>query len=164
MRALRLHIISAAAALATLCYLSPSGTIMQTNTQPQTDSLITWFQALIQQLYDVSQQTNILGVLSGVFGDDASIILNHVPVTLKEFSDQLTARRAAAVSEVVEWKDIQDLTVEEGETAASTAPTEEIIAGCYIVTRSLRFRIRVTPAQSKSHVVFSAKSVYSVCF
>ena len=133
---------------------------MQT-TQPESNSLTAWFQARIQQLYDL-QDTNFLAELSSLFEDDATIILNHVPVSLKEFSDQFAALRAAAVSEQVEWKDIQEMAVtdgDEGETAASAAPAEEIVAGCYIVTRSLRFRIRVTPAQSKSHIVFSAKSV-----
>jgi len=137
-----------------LSYLSPSVIIMAF-----ISPLTTWFQAAIQQVYDL-KDTNFIGVLDAMFEDDASIILNHVPVSLKEYNDQFTALRAAAVTEVVEWEDIQDMPATdgyEGETPAPAPPTEQIIAGCYVVTRSLKFIIRGVPGQSKSHIVFSAK-------
>jgi hypothetical protein len=34
-----------------------------------------------------------------------------------------------------------------------------MVAGSYILTNSLKFRVRAAPAQRKSHIVFSARCV-----
>ncbi|KIL63781.1 hypothetical protein M378DRAFT_11871 [Amanita muscaria Koide BX008] len=116
-------------------------------------ALTTWFQGEIDKLYKIPQQADFDAEFARLFTSDARIILDHVPVSVDELRSTLAASQFAAVSQEVEWKDIQEKKVNEKDGESN----EEIVAGCYIVTRSLKFRIRVTPAQTKSHVVFSAK-------
>ncbi|KAF8336071.1 hypothetical protein F5887DRAFT_1250022 [Amanita rubescens] len=130
---------------------------MSTSTHTSDDSLITWFKTRIEAFHGISENPD----LHTFFSDDARIVLNHRLISVDDFYGEFARRRFAVVEVTVDWQHIVDDKVldaaeQENEDKAGELGTE-IVAGSYIVTSSLKFRVRAAPAQKKSHVVFSAR-------
>jgi len=136
---------------------------MSTSTDPtpaSDDSLIAWFKTRIEALYGISENPDLVTI----FTDDARIVLNHRLISVDDFYEEFARRRFAVVEATVDWQHIVDdkvdaLAEQESDEDKEGELGTEIVAGSYIVTSSLKFRIRVAPAQKKSHVVFSARCV-----
>ncbi|KAG6887434.1 hypothetical protein C0995_015307 [Termitomyces sp. Mi166 len=122
-------------------------------------SLKAWFQTQTESLYAIPPQTDTQHVPNppnppqqALFSLSAQIVVNHIPVALEDFQSDIRNRlrfsRQTSVSwgDVIEVYDSQDGQNEEG-----------IVAGIFVLTRSLNFRIRAGPAQRKTTVIFSAK-------
>lgn len=162
-----LPIALAVGVLATLQYYSwhqPS-LIMSTSNKPTTfpdSSLSSWFKARIERLHNVSEESDLQAQLGDIFTDNAHIVLNHKTVSVDDFNREFANRRFAVVGETLDWQHIVDA-VEDNAEGDDPCPDNAIggtVAGSYVVTRSLKFRIRAAPAQSKCHVVFSAMCVF----
>ena len=162
-----LLIALAVGVLATLQYYSwqqPSLIMSAPNkpTNPPDSSLSAWFKARIERLHNVSEESDLQTQLGDIFTDNARIVLNHKPVSVDEFNRELANRRFAVVGETLNWQHIVDA-IEDNAGGDGPRPDNEIggtVAGSYVVTRSLKFRIRAAPAQRKCHVVFSAMCVF----
>ena len=154
--------------LATLQYYSwqqPSVSMSASNnpTNAPDSSLSAWFKAQIERLYNVSEESDLQAQLGDIFTDNARIVLNHKPISVDDFNREFTSRRFAVVGETLDWQHIVDARNEDKAEGDGLCPDDEVegtVAGSYIVTRSLKFRIRAAPAQRKCHVVFSATCVF----
>ncbi|KAG5719413.1 hypothetical protein E4T56_gene13474 [Termitomyces sp. T112] len=116
-------------------------------------SLKTWFQTQIQSLYGIPSQTDSRNLPQVFFSSGAQILLNHVPVTLEDFQSDIQSQLQSSRQTSISWKDV----IEVYSSGADSQNETGIVAGIYIVTRSLNFRIRAGPAQRKTTVVFTAK-------
>ncbi|KAF8058518.1 hypothetical protein FPV67DRAFT_1522717 [Lyophyllum atratum] len=119
------------------------------------DSLKSWAQAGLTALYGSSSNasdTDFRSSFDTLFSSQAEILVNHVALALDGFKDDIKNRAFAATRVSIAWKEIV-------EVPKADSPENEagIVAGCFVVTRSLKFRIRAAPAQSNTTVVFSAK-------
>ncbi|KAF8556276.1 hypothetical protein OG21DRAFT_1409338 [Imleria badia] len=107
-----------------------------------------WIHSRLTALYeDVSVQD----AFDQAFSPACEVRLNHDVHLLQSFKDELASRRAAATHVSVAW----DANVIS--TNDDTPDQPAVVAGALVVTRSLPFRIRVSPAQRHTHVHFSAK-------
>ncbi|KAG6867591.1 hypothetical protein C0993_000812 [Termitomyces sp. T159_Od127] len=119
-------------------------------------SLKTWFQTKLESLYEVpshpdSEHSPHLSV--ALFTSRTQILLNHIPITFEDFQNDIRSQLQSSIHASVSWKDVMEVYNPEDESQKQ----EGIVAGIYVVTRSLKFRIRAGPAQRKTTVVFSAK-------
>ncbi|KAF8635326.1 hypothetical protein AX17_003945 [Amanita inopinata Kibby_2008] len=123
-------------------------------TNPLTSWFVTHTEALHSQL---PPGDNLLqDAFKAMFADEAKIVVNHEQVSVREYWEEVEKRRFAVVGESVEWRDVLER-AGTGTGGGDGEGEEGIVAGSYVLTRSLKFRVRVTPAQTTSHVVFSAK-------
>ncbi|KAF8628614.1 hypothetical protein AX15_003808 [Amanita polypyramis BW_CC] len=156
---LRLLAAVAVGVLAALYYIHQHSTTLTMSQADNTgsDSLAGWFRARIDGIR-IAQEQDLLAEFSHTFNDDARIMMNHKLISLDDFQSNLARRRFAEVGTVIEWKDIVESKIEGGKEESGPPSVDEgIVAGVYVITRSLRLRIRAGPAQTQSHVVFSAK-------
>jgi len=134
---------------------------MSTSTEPThvpDNTLRAWVKTRIEALYSTSEKPD----LDTIFTDDARIVLNHRSISVDDFYGEF-ARRGFAVTEVtVDWQHIVEDKVDDADEQAGEGT--EIVAGSYIVTSSLKFRVRAAPAQRKSHIVFSARCVINCVY
>ncbi|KAJ3932998.1 MAG: hypothetical protein NXY57DRAFT_893072 [Lentinula lateritia] len=125
-------------------------------------SLTKWVQSQFSGLYehpspdtsDNAQDTDTNTTRSRIqsmFTPTAQIYLNHTgPVPLEEFTKNLEQTFGTNKTEV-EWKEcfeVPDNNKEEKDDNHETG----IVAGYLIITRTLKFRIRATPAKNYTHV------------
>ncbi|GLB35376.1 hypothetical protein LshimejAT787_0209410 [Lyophyllum shimeji] len=118
------------------------------------DSLTSWVRTRLAALYEFpseAQQAELQSSFDASFSPQAQILVNHAPVARDAFKDDLSRRAIAAARASVDWKELIEV------PKADDADEAEIVAGCFVVTRSMKFRIRAAPAQTHSTVIFSAK-------
>ncbi|KAJ3782395.1 hypothetical protein GGU10DRAFT_275605 [Lentinula aff. detonsa] len=136
--------------------------------------LAQWAQSKINALYehpdtslpDDNSAPPIASRVQSLFAPTAQIYLNHTgPVPPEEFSKQLEKSFGTSRAEV-EWKEcFEVLDDNEHDAESETVIVNErftryqvgIVAGYFIITRTLKFRIRAAPAKNYTHVSFSAK-------
>ncbi|KAF5355124.1 hypothetical protein D9756_005712 [Leucocoprinus leucothites] len=136
-------------------YISNKFTQELTRKGIMSDNLVDWFKERFTPLYQISAgatEDSLSTQLDSMFEKNAHIIHNHEPIDLAKFTEGLRASSAAVVKADVEWKEVMSSV---GRT--SGMDQDGIVSGYFIVTRSLRFRIRVGPAQNLQHCFFSAK-------
>lgn len=117
--------------------------------------LASWAQARLAALYEFSPNApgaDFQTSFDTLFSSKAQILINHQPVALDAFKDDLSHRSSAAVRASVAWKELIEVPKADGPESEAG-----IVAGCFIITRSMKFRIRAAPAQTLSTVIFSAK-------
>ncbi|KAF8901933.1 hypothetical protein CPB84DRAFT_1846630 [Gymnopilus junonius] len=112
-----------------------------------------WLQSKFKNIYESSspEESDFRTQVSFVFHKDVEIFHNHQKVTLGTFQDSLSQANFAQSRASIEWKEVFEVPPAEGETESS------IVAGSFVVTRSMKFRIRAGPAQRLSHNIFSVK-------
>ncbi|KAJ3995515.1 hypothetical protein F5050DRAFT_1573410 [Lentinula boryana] len=128
--------------------------------------LAQWAQSKINALYehpdtslpDDNSAPPIASRVQSLFAPNAQIYLNHTgPVLPEEFSKQLEKNLGTSKADV-EWKEcFEVLDDNEHDTESETRYQVGIVAGYFIITRTLKFRIRAAPAKNYTHVSFSAK-------
>lgn len=122
-----------------------------------------WVRSRLTALFEDVQSQD---AFDHTFSPACEVRLNHAVRPLQTFKDEIASRRAAAVRVSVAWPDAEDDVVvasaavvhsdsEDGATTGESPAT--VVAGAFVVTRSLPFRIRVAHAQIRTHVCFSAK-------
>ncbi|KAJ3915182.1 hypothetical protein F5877DRAFT_49031 [Lentinula edodes] len=129
-------------------------------------SLTEWVQSRFSGLYehpspDTSDTNTTQSRIQSMFTPTAQIYLNHTgPVPLEEFTKNLEQTFGTNKTEV-EWKEcfeVPDSNKEEKDDNHEVVEGETgIVAGYLIITRTLKFRIRATPAKNYTHVSLSAK-------
>lgn len=147
----------------------------------QPDSPLTaWIKTNLGSLYEsaIGGETDFQTTFNSTFSEKASIYLNHAQISREDFeSNMTTSRSALSRSSTIDWKDMLEIPTkpEEGastsgvgitvfiyENLSLTLPPVQpygIVAGFFVVTRSLKFKIRASDAQNLSHNSFSARSV-----
>ncbi|KAJ3741589.1 hypothetical protein DFH05DRAFT_1578844 [Lentinula detonsa] len=125
--------------------------------------LAQWAQSKINALYDHPDTSlpddnsapPIASRVQSLFAPTAQIYLNHTgPVPPEEFSKQLEKSFGTSKAEV-EWKECFEV-LDDNEHDAESERVG-IVAGYFIITRTLKFRIRAASAKNYTHVSFSAK-------
>ncbi|KAG6893813.1 hypothetical protein C0992_008541, partial [Termitomyces sp. T32_za158] len=115
-------------------------------------SLMTWFQTKSETLYAVSANTPHAS--TALFSPSTQIMVNYTPTTLEEYQNDIRTRIQSAKHGSVSWRDVVE--VYDSDDKSQKQEGTGLVAGVYVVTRSLNFRIRAAPAQRKTTVVFSA--------
>ncbi|KAJ3756634.1 hypothetical protein EV360DRAFT_84785 [Lentinula raphanica] len=119
-------------------------------------SLAQWLQSEFTTLYENSEAeedsaNGISARIQYLFSPAAQIYINHSgPLPSEEFLKHVKAFGSTKAE--VDWKECFD--VNNNEEQSDTAG---IVAGYFIITRTLKFRIRAAPAKNITHVSFSAK-------
>ncbi|KAF5392954.1 hypothetical protein D9757_001277 [Collybiopsis confluens] len=134
---------------------------MSTSTQ----SLTSWAMSRFSALYDspaefqaeatTTNTSSFESHIRSMFSKDAQIFVNHDgPMNAQDFQKHLGQTFGANKTEV-EWKECFE--TEDAENSTQGEPKNGIVAGYLIVTRTLKFRIRATPAKNYTHISLSAK-------
>jgi len=116
-------------------------------------SLTSWVKAHLSSLYESpsnATEEDFQEFFDLTFSSNADIILNHSSITRDELRQDIRRRSFAATAVSTEWKDV-------AEVEQNQCKKEGIVAGFFVVTRTLKFRIRAAPAQMNAFVTFSAK-------
>ncbi|KJA13096.1 hypothetical protein HYPSUDRAFT_60084 [Hypholoma sublateritium FD-334 SS-4] len=118
--------------------------------------LAAWLQARLGALYEVHaapDEAAFVAQFDTVFARDAKVMLNHVPSPRTAYLAKLRGEHFAAVRESVEWRELIEVLPADG----APGTTGGVVAGFFIGTRSMKFRIRAGPAQQLSYNSFSAR-------
>ncbi|KAF8161662.1 hypothetical protein B0H34DRAFT_806824 [Crassisporium funariophilum] len=125
------------------------------NMERAPSDLSTWVQTHLGTLYESNQSGNEVEFearFGSTFSDKALVYLNHEQISLDAFKTKIIATDFGAIRSTVEWKEIF-----ETETHVNKDTVEGLVAGFFIVTRTMKFRIRAGPAQNLSYNSFSAQ-------
>ncbi|TFK21941.1 hypothetical protein FA15DRAFT_706809 [Coprinopsis marcescibilis] len=118
---------------------------------------VDWVKTRVEELYGVagqgSYEGDIAAQIQGTFSPGAQVIMNHEPVSLRRYTDVLQSERAATVKTDVQWMDVNEADTNMGQ------PEGRIVAGSFNVTRTMKFRVRVSPVKLSQRVWFSARLV-----
>jgi len=120
-----------------------------------TTTLTSWVQTLLTALYESSsttQPSEFQSSFDAVFSSGAQFFVNYEPVARDAFKEDMEKRAFAATRISVEWKEVMEVA-----KADNNAHGIGTVAGCIVITRSMKFRIRAAPAQSNTNIVFIAK-------
>ncbi|KAF8957585.1 hypothetical protein BDZ97DRAFT_1845699 [Flammula alnicola] len=134
----------------------PSRSHPMSNDPHASSPLTQWLQTRLGSLYESVppvEEADFNALFQSAFSDDASIYVNHEQMSQETFLTRLHSYNAAITRATVEWKEVIEATPKEGEQHSAGG----IVAGFFVVTRSMKFRIRVGPAQRLSFNSFSAK-------
>ncbi|KAF5362762.1 hypothetical protein D9758_011730 [Tetrapyrgos nigripes] len=122
-------------------------------------SLTEWAQSRINSLYELHstsesaeepESTGAGTKFSSIFAPNAVIYHNHSQISVEEFQKEIS-QAFGAVGSNVEWKEC----VESPESKENSQAG--IVAGFLHVTRTLKFRIRASPAKNNTFICISAK-------
>ncbi|KAK0444605.1 uncharacterized protein EV420DRAFT_1573820 [Desarmillaria tabescens] len=113
-------------------------------TMSSPSTLTEWTQSQFSSLFKPSE--NQLQEVS-VFAADAQVMVNHTQVSVEQFKKSLADKFGAGIVQDVniDWKEL----IHDDESG--------IVAGFVDVTRSMKFRIRVGPAQIHTYISVSMK-------
>ncbi|RDB20577.1 hypothetical protein Hypma_012151 [Hypsizygus marmoreus] len=120
-----------------------------------TTTLTSWVKNSLTNLFEsslASEEEIFQTSFESIFSPHAQIISNHERTTADAFKENILNRAFAATRVSVNWKEVFEVP-----NAEDAAHQTGIVAGCIVVTRSLKFRIRAAPAQSNWTMVFSAR-------
>ncbi|KAF8450914.1 hypothetical protein L210DRAFT_3521557 [Boletus edulis BED1] len=131
---------------------------------PDSESMPTaaaWIQSRLTALYE-TDVAGVQDVFDRTFSPLCEVRLNHVVQPLQTFRDDVAARRTAATHVSVAWglNSFPGAShSDEGVVSTNEDKPKEpaVVAGALVVTRSLPFRIRVSPAQRQTYIYFSAR-------
>ncbi|KAH7916107.1 hypothetical protein BJ138DRAFT_1109026 [Hygrophoropsis aurantiaca] len=114
--------------------------------------LPSWTQSRLTAVYQAPDDETFHNAFDAAFSPKCEVFASQESSeSIETLKEQLLARRAATVNSKVDWDNTP--TLESNEAVAGPAA----IDGSFVVTRSLKFRIRAGPAQRLTHVVFEAK-------
>ncbi|KAK1235124.1 hypothetical protein PQX77_001660 [Marasmius sp. AFHP31] len=121
-----------------------------------TASLTEWAQSNISKIFelstDSSEKDNLQQLFETVFATNVQILMNHETISLDEFKGRIS-KTFATSNASVEWKEVMEVPAENGTDEKQVG----IVAGFFVLTRSMTFRIRAAPAQNNTSVTVSAK-------
>lgn len=137
-------------------------------------TLTEWTKAHLTALYELTPTPDLDTTFSTTFSPSAEILINHSSISLNAFKEQISETRTASLASTVEFKSLSQVSSgAEGKSDQVRRTNRKsrlshlqcvtwkagIVAGCFLVTRSLKFRIRAASAQTYMHITFSAKYV-----
>jgi len=133
---------------------------MPENDQPQADGspLTAWIKSHLGPLYhdESGEQSDFHAVFNSTFSENVSIYVNHEKISRDEFESEMRVSGSAlARPSTIDWKEILEIPTKSEENTTS-APTG-IVAGFFVVTRTMKFKIRASNAQILSYNSFSAQ-------
>ncbi|KAF5320758.1 hypothetical protein D9619_002213 [Psilocybe cf. subviscida] len=153
-------------------------TIMNPTQFPPTGPLTKWFQTRMETLltttparsqqppsitesYPVEPETqaDFKSLFYTAFHPDAKITMNHQQVSQEDFIRQMeqSTMGLGPGGVQVDWRDILEIPSSDNQGQSAYGHEAGIVAGMFVATRSLKFRIRAGPAQRHSFNVFSAR-------
>jgi hypothetical protein len=130
---------------------------MSADAGPPASPLRSWLQAYLGTLYEsapLPEEADFRYLFYATFSENALIYHNHEIVSLEVFLERLGVANFACTQAAVEWKELIEIPQKENDSDSGPGG---IIAGFFVVTRSLKFRIRAGPAQRQSLNSFTAK-------
>ncbi|KAJ3504042.1 hypothetical protein NLJ89_g8149 [Agrocybe chaxingu] len=121
------------------------------NNGPAGGPLASWVATQLTALYETpaAASQDRRDIFAETFSSNASIIVNHRSVPVDVFKNELENANSAIKGATVGWNELVE--------SPSDDSTGGIVAGFFVVTRSMKFRIRAGPAQRLSYNTFSAK-------
>jgi len=122
-------------------------------------SLTEWAQSHLTTLYEShpttsapATESDLSPAFDSAFSPEAEIFVNHDAVDRDALKDSIAKKKWAVQRCDVEWKNVIEV------PANTNKPHEAgIVAGFLVVTHSMKFRIRATPAQNQTFISFNAK-------
>ncbi|KIM72864.1 hypothetical protein PILCRDRAFT_829531 [Piloderma croceum F 1598] len=114
--------------------------------------LTTWAQRHISAIYEAQSEDDLHNAFEAAFSPSLETFVNHEQMSRESIKDDMVQRRAAAISSSVKWENV--MVVPKNPEKPDEAG---IVAGFLIITRSLRFRIRVSHAQLLTTLTINAK-------
>ncbi|PPQ83721.1 hypothetical protein CVT25_006125 [Psilocybe cyanescens] len=115
-----------------------------------------WLRNRFTSLYEAApppEEADFKALFLSVFSEDSQVVFNHESMSIDTFQEKLTTANYAVSDASVDWKDLVEIPAHDREAGAQ----EGIVAGSFVVTRSMKFRIRAGRAQRLNHNIFSAK-------
>ncbi|KAH9485882.1 hypothetical protein JR316_0002797 [Psilocybe cubensis] len=112
-----------------------------------------WLRNRFTSLYEAApppEEADFKALFVSIFSEDAQVWFNHEQISVDAFQEKITSANYAAKEASIDWKDLIEI-------PGNDAEHEGIVAGSFVVTRSMKFRIRAAPAQRLNHNIFSAK-------
>ncbi|KAF9224368.1 hypothetical protein BS17DRAFT_779687 [Gyrodon lividus] len=134
-------------------FLSSFSTTTARDTTISTPTNMTsWIQPRLTALYEVADIDALQSAFGQLFSAECEVLVAHAAQPLQTFKDTLVSRRAFVknVTATVAWGDVIS-------TNDDKPDQPSVVAGSLVVTRFLPFRVRVTQAQIKTHINFSAR-------
>ncbi|KAJ4479224.1 hypothetical protein J3R30DRAFT_3404038 [Lentinula aciculospora] len=125
-------------------------------------TLTEWAQSQFSSLYEHpgtdANSSPLQTKIQSMFSHTAQIYMNHTgPMSVEEFTKHLEQTFSTNKVEV-EWKECFEIPDDTNHTENSGAEGKTgIVTGYFIITRTLKFWIRATPAKNYTHVSLSAK-------
>ncbi|KAH7930066.1 hypothetical protein BV22DRAFT_1125225 [Leucogyrophana mollusca] len=115
--------------------------------------LSNWTQSRLSAVYEAPDDDTLQKAFDAAFSSKCEVFVSQEPAaeSLETLRDQLSNRRSATIGSKVSWENAPTVKADE----LSTGPAD--VTGSFVVTRSLKFRIRAAPVQRLTHVTFEAK-------
>ncbi|KAF8815049.1 hypothetical protein BYT27DRAFT_7201146 [Phlegmacium glaucopus] len=129
--------------------------------QPEADSpLTTWVKVHLGSFYHdesaTGEATDFQTAFNSTFSDKVSLRINHQPTSRDDFESEMRASQSAlSRSSTIDWKEMLEIPTNSEEGAISGPGG--IVAGFFVVTRSMKWKIRASAAQTLSYNSFSAR-------
>ncbi|KAF8990717.1 hypothetical protein BDQ17DRAFT_1371586 [Cyathus striatus] len=124
-------------------------------TNPPTNILAPWLLPRLTNLYTTlpteQDDSNFEASFLETFAQSAKVVANHEDTTLDALREHIGAGKFAMARADVDFRDVIEIVKEGG------GDKEGLVAGFFVVTRDLKFRIRAGPARRSSFNSFSAK-------
>ena len=122
----------------------------------------TWLQSRLTAVCESENEDSFQNSFNPMFAPGCQVIVNHTPIAIETFKDQLRTSLGASVSAKTDWENVitaSPKTREDDQESPQCSTSEEasIVAAFLTITRSMKFRIRAAPAQRQSLVHLSAK-------
>ncbi|KAF7432529.1 hypothetical protein PC9H_004470 [Pleurotus ostreatus] len=126
-------------------------------------NLIPWLQDRFSKIYDISLLQNEGGPtgledfsagFDAVFASNIRITINGEEVSRDGLKERIISSASAATHIQVEWKDLIEVP---NQGIDDSDLVTGMVAGQFIITRSLKFRIRAAPAQNQTITIFQAR-------
>jgi len=132
--------------------------------------LTTWAQRHISAIYEAQSEDDLHHAFEAAFSPSLETFVNHERVSRESIKDDMVQRRGAAISSSVKWENVMAVPKDREKPdevhflckiclrhILMLCGQAGIVAGFLIVTRSLRFRIRVSHAQLLTILTINAK-------
>ncbi|KAJ8482336.1 hypothetical protein ONZ45_g14814 [Pleurotus djamor] len=115
-------------------------------------SLSSWYQEHATQLFRVPQageEDDLVAAFDATFSSAVQTTLNGEDISREKLFENIKLIRASSIHIDVAFGNIIEAPLKQDEPS-----TAGLIAGQVVITRSLKIRIRVTPAQNETIAVF----------
>lgn len=138
--------------------------------------LTTWAQKHISAIFEARSDDDLHHSFDAAFSSSSEIFVNHEQLSREWMREDMIKRRGAAISASVKWENVMVVPNDQDkpyevlywcvqcvQQILMKCGQAGIVAGFLIVTRALKFRIRVSPAQLQTIITINAKYfVYSL--
>ncbi|KAI0069082.1 hypothetical protein BV25DRAFT_91939 [Artomyces pyxidatus] len=120
---------------------------------PVTPSLIEWVQSHLNDIYTAPTEDAFHAAVGAYLSPNAEIYVNEQKMTRAEKEDRILAQWHAANRVSVKWENAIEVPKDEGLGGFPTG----LVGGFYVVTHTMKIRIRAGPMQYYTAVAIQAR-------